>query len=164
MASATITIADTEDEQVSIKLSFGTAGTDPASPAHHAAVVALEAIGRHLSNAHEPLELVAHLRRQREFSERTFGPGPRAAGVIAHIRRELVEIEANPGDVTEWIDVVLLAFDGAWRAGFSPEQIAEALTAKQAKNETRDWPDWRAADPDQPIEHVRPGDHIETPA
>lgn len=53
MASATITIADAEDEQVSIKLSLGTPGIDPASPAHHAAVVALEAIARHLKDEPE---------------------------------------------------------------------------------------------------------------
>ncbi len=58
-------------------------------------------------------DLVAHLYRQREFSLRTFGPGPRTAGVIDHIRKELREIEADPLDLEEWIDVVLLAFDGA---------------------------------------------------
>lgn len=155
MSHATITIADAEDEQVSVKLSFGPAGTDPASAAHYAAVVALEAVGRHLKGEPAPVDLVAHLQRQRAFSERTFGPGPRVAGVLEHLRRELTEIEANPGDVFEWVDVVLLAFDGAWRAGFTPEQIAEALTAKQARNEARDWPDWRTVAADQPIEHVR---------
>ncbi len=37
-----------------------------------------------------------HLERQRRFSERTFGPGSRAAGVIDHIRKELREIEEAP--------------------------------------------------------------------
>jgi hypothetical protein len=27
--------------------------------------------------------------------------------------------------------------------------------AKLAKNEKREWPDWRTADPNGPIEHVR---------
>lgn len=100
-------------------------------------------------------DLVAHLYRQREFSERTFGPGARTAGVLDHIRKELNEIEADPADVTEWIDVVLLALDGAWRAGFTPVQIAQAIAAKQAKNEARTWPDWRTADPGKAIEHDR---------
>ncbi len=104
------------------------------------------------------LDLVKHLYRQRAFSERAFGPGDRTAGVIDHIRKELVEIEAVPGDVSEWIDVVLLAFDGAWRSGYSPEQIAAALEAKQSKNERRNWPDWRTADPGKAIEHVRGGE------
>lgn len=100
-------------------------------------------------------DLVAHLVRQREFSERTFGPGVRTKGVLDHIRKELNEIEADPADISEWIDVVLLALDGAWRHGFTPEQIADALAAKQAKNEARTWPDWRTADPTKAIEHVR---------
>lgn len=100
-------------------------------------------------------DLVAHLHRQREFSERTFGPGTRTAGVLDHIRKELNEIEAKPDDVSEWVDVILLALDGAWRAGFSPEQIARAIAAKQERNESRKWPDWRTADPEKAIEHVR---------
>ena len=100
-------------------------------------------------------DLVAHLQRQRAFSLVTFGPGPRTAGVIAHIRKELAEIEASPTDVSEWIDVALLALDGAWRAGHSPEAIAKALEAKQAKNEARTWPDWRDAGEGEPIEHNR---------
>ncbi len=100
-------------------------------------------------------DLVAHIRRAKAFSERTFGPGARTAGVVAHIRKELVEIEAAPADLSEWIDVVILALDGAWRAGYSAEHIVEALAAKQAKNEARKWPDWRTAPADGPIEHVR---------
>ncbi|MFK4044520.1 dATP/dGTP pyrophosphohydrolase domain-containing protein [Roseomonas mucosa] len=101
------------------------------------------------------MNLIAHLHRQRAFSARTFGPGARTAGVLDHIREELREIEAKPDDLSEWIDVVLLACDGAWRAGYTPEQIAEALAAKLARNEAREWPDWRTADPDKAIEHVK---------
>lgn len=101
------------------------------------------------------MDLVSHLYRQRTWSEQTFGPGDRAAGVIAHIRKELVEIEAAPQDLEEWIDVVLMAFDGAWRAGHSPEAIVSGLIAKQRKNEIRSWPDWRTANLDEPIEHDR---------
>lgn len=103
-------------------------------------------------------DLVAHLERQRTFSLKTFGPGTRAAGVIDHIRKELREIEADPTDVEEWIDVIILAFDGAWRAGFEPARIVEAIIAKQTKNEARRWPDWRTADPDKAIEHDRSGE------
>src|SRR5690606_21013427 len=99
-------------------------------------------------------DLVAHLDRQRAFSERTFGHGVRTQGVLDHIRKELAEIEAAPHDLTEWIDVVLLAFDGAWRAGYTPQQIADALATKQAKNEARDWPDWRTQPADRAITHI----------
>lgn len=97
----------------------------------------------------------AHLHRQKEWSERTFGPGSRAIGVVDHIRKELREVEADPSDVTEWIDVVILALDGAWRAGYSPQEIIAALTEKQRLNELRAWPDWRKMSPDQAIEHER---------
>lgn len=100
-------------------------------------------------------DLVAHLERQRAFSQQTFGPGQRTQGVLDHIRKELVEIEASPSDLSEWIDVVLLALDGACRAGFSSQEIASALGAKQTRNEARTWPDWRTADPNKAIQHTK---------
>ena len=103
-------------------------------------------------------DLIAHLLRQRDWSAKTFGPGPRTKGVVDHIRKELAEIEADPADIMEWVDVVILAFDGAWRAGWEPEAIVAAIEAKQAKNEARKWPDWRTASPDHAIEHDRSTD------
>lgn len=85
-----------------------------------------------------------HLKRQRCWSEATFGPGTRHNGVVDHIRKELLEIEA----VMEWIDVAILALDGAWRSGATPEQIIMALVGKQIKNEGRTWPDWKTMSPD----------------
>ena len=99
----------------------------------------------------------AHLARQAAWSLKTFGPGDRAQGVVDHIRKELREIEQAPGDLEEWIDVVILALDGAWRSGATPDQIIAAIAAKQAKNEKRKWPDWRTADPSKAIEHVKEG-------
>lgn len=96
----------------------------------------------------------AHLERQRTWSRETFGPGHRTKGVLDHIRKELKEIEADPLDVKEWVDVIILAFDGAWRAGWEPQQIIDAIEAKQARNEARSWPDWRIQSEDQAIEHV----------
>ena len=96
-----------------------------------------------------------HLTRQREWSGRTFGPGARTLGVLDHIRKELKEIEDAPGDVGEWVDVIILAFDGAWRAGWEPQEIIDAIKAKQERNEARTWPDWRTASPDHAIEHDR---------
>ena len=59
------------------------------------------------------------------------------------------------GELEEWVDVIILAMDGAWRCGHTPEQIASAIVAKQTKNEGRTWPDWRTAEPGKAIEHVR---------
>lgn len=108
-------------------------------------------------------DLVEHLKRQMAFSAKTFGPGVRTKGVIDHIRKELGEIEENPRDVEEWIDVVLLACDGAWRTGASAEHIVASLALKLHKNESRDWPDWRTANLDQAIQH-KPGAEVTSAA
>ncbi|NKI68924.1 DUF550 domain-containing protein [Collimonas pratensis] len=105
-------------------------------------------------------DFAAHLTHQAEWSRNTFGPGSRAAGVVDHIRKELIEIEADPGDLKEWVDVIILALDGAWRSGASADEIIAAIVAKQAKNESRVWPDWRTADPTKAIEHDRSHDAI----
>ncbi len=96
-----------------------------------------------------------HLERQRAWSSSTFGPGRRTLGVLDHIRKELDEIAADPDDLEEWVDVIILGFDGAWRHGWEPQQIIDAIKAKQAKNEARTWPDWRTMSQDQAIEHDR---------
>jgi hypothetical protein len=75
------------------------------------------------------------------WSEKTFGPGPRTENLLNHIAGELDEIEAKPADVTEWIDVVMLALDGAYRSGHSPKEICEALVRKYEINLTRKWID-----------------------
>jgi hypothetical protein len=95
----------------------------------------------------------AHISRQREFGERTFGPAYK--GVLDHLAKELDEVRAAPHDVSEWADVIILAIDGAWRAGHDPQSIIDAVHAKQAVNEARTWPDWRTAEPGKVIEHDR---------
>lgn len=115
----------------------------------------LEDLIARAESAEARFDLAAHLRRQRDFSEKTFGPGLRTHGVLDHIRKELREIEADPNDIMEWVDVIILAFDGAWRAGWEPEEIVNAIVAKQTRNESRSWPDWRKTDPNKAIEHNR---------
>lgn len=103
-------------------------------------------------------DLVAHLRRQADFSARTFGPGARVEGVTDHISKELQEVRDSDGALAEWVDVIILGMDGAWRSGATPEQIVAAIEAKQAKNEQRKWPDWRTAPAGKAIEHDRTAD------
>lgn len=113
-------------------------------------------------------DLVPHIKRQIAFSRATFGPGERRKGVIDHIRKELDEIEAGDGDPKEWIDVVILAFDGLWRSLLHhgipypavPHKIVELLARKQDRNEQRNWPDWRTADPEKAIEHDRSAEAV----
>lgn len=70
-----------------------------------------------------------------------------------HIEKELEEIRRHPSDCEEWIDVIILAIDGAFRSGHSPAEIALTLRRKQDKNIQRTWiiPE----DPTIPIEHNR---------
>ncbi len=100
-------------------------------------------------------DFLTFVRRHREWSERTFGPGDHAAALVAHIRKECHELEANPGDLFEWIDVIILALDGAGRAGHSSRRIVDALLEKQRENENRIWPDWRTVEAGTPFEHTR---------
>jgi len=96
-----------------------------------------------------------HIDRQRAFSAATFGPGMRTKGVLDHIRKEMKEIEVSPSDLDEWVDVIILGIDGAWRAGHKPQEIIDAIVSKQTRNEARTWPDWRTAPEGQAIEHDR---------
>jgi len=97
----------------------------------------------------------AFCQRLLDWSKGAHGPAARTKGVLDHMRKELLEIEAQPDDLEEWIDMVLLSINGAMRRGFTPAQIVGGLLAKMSKNEDRVWPDWRTADPDKAIEHVR---------
>lgn len=136
---------------------------------HGTAMEEAQRMGERLNAVYQRFDLSDHLGRQREWSLATFGPGDRRKGIVDHLRKELQEIENNPKDIFEWIDVILLGLDGAWRAGHTPEQIVEALAAKQTKNEGRVWPDWRTQSADKAIEHDRSADpqglpDIEPPA
>jgi hypothetical protein len=102
-------------------------------------------------------DLMKFLERQRTWSEKTFGPGDRTKGIVAHVRKELEEIlEASPEDaLDEWIDVIILSLDQCWRLGASPQKIAWALENKYQINMKRRWEDWRTKSPDEPVEHIR---------
>ncbi|MGO1160406.1 dATP/dGTP pyrophosphohydrolase domain-containing protein [Brucella sp. C7-11G] len=101
--------------------------------------------------------------RQIEWSKKTFGPALRTLGILDHIRKELKEIEAEPHDLSEWIDVVILAMDGFWRHGGTVKDLMPRLLAKQQKNMARDWPDWRNMSEDSAIEHDRTKDAAPSP-
>ena len=97
----------------------------------------------------------ARLARQREWSHNTFGPGLRTDGNLDHIAKEAEEVRADPADLKEWVDIILLALDGAWRTGAEPQQIIDAIIEKQERNTARTWPDWRTVDRNKAIEHQR---------
>lgn len=98
--------------------------------------------------------LAAFMVSQIEWSSRTFGPAMRTGGILKHIAKELAEIEASPRDLSEWIDVVILALDGYWRHGGRPETIMRDLNAKAAINHGRTYP--VPTSEDEPCKHMRP--------
>lgn len=98
-------------------------------------------------------DLLTHIRQQRSFSKHAFGPGARVEGLLDHIAKEMEEVRQNPEDLSEWMDIASLSFDGAWRTGASPEEIVDVFEAVLRRNQKRKWPDWRTADPDKAIEH-----------
>lgn len=73
------------------------------------------------------------------FSTQTFGTGMRTKGICKHIRAKLREIETAPHDISEWVDVILLAIDGAWRTGHNAEEVAQAVIDKLHINMKRKW-------------------------
>lgn len=97
-------------------------------------------------------DLVDYIEIQREWSGVVFGEGRRTAGLIEHIRLELGEIEDAPEDVMEWVDVIILALDGAWRTGCAPAEIARAMAQKQVTNIQRKWPE--SSREGEAIEHI----------
>jgi hypothetical protein len=116
-----------------------------------------------LDNEHKTgFDFVAYLEREKAFSEKTFGPGKRVCGLMDHIRLELEEIEADPSDIYEWVDVVILALDGMWRQGYTSEEIINALVTKQGIVEARKWPNWRSMCPDKAIHHIKKDQNEDT--
>lgn len=110
-------------------------------------------------------DLVRFFDDKAAWSLDTFGPGDRYNGVVEHIRRELQEILLKPTDLVEWVDVVLLAMDGAWRsADANGERFVATLIEKDRKNRTRSWPDWRTLKPDEVSEHHRADDMWNRPS
>jgi hypothetical protein len=107
-------------------------------------------------------DLKKHIERAIVFSKETYGPGHRSEAICKHIEKEVNEIREKPHDLEEWIDIIILGIDGAWRSVKAPlsrgeiaTMIAGCLEAKQTKNERRQWPNWRDVPADSPIEHVR---------
>lgn len=105
------------------------------------------------------MNLIDYIQRHIKWSRATFGKGKFTQRLTNHIRKELREIEAAPTDLEEWIDVLILGLDGAWRAGHSAEEITLMLEAKLKKNKSRVFllPD----DPNEPAEHDRSLDHLQ---
>ncbi len=101
------------------------------------------------------MDFLKFVKDYQEWNTEAFGPGERTKGHIDHITKELVEIEKDPHDTVEWVDIIFLAISGALRHGANPEDIIASMEAKLEKNKNREWPDWRTASHDQAINHIK---------
>jgi hypothetical protein len=91
-------------------------------------------------------------RKQFQWSRATFGEGYRMVAILQHIRDELAEVKAKPDDPVEWIDVALLALDGAWRCrNLDADSVMALMVEKMRKNRTRKW---APVTGDEPCRHV----------
>lgn len=129
----------------------------PRTPASDFEYVMAEAA---LAALQPRLDMVSFLDRFLIVNREKFGPGERLAGTLDHMQKEIIEVLADPYDCEEWVDVALLALQGAARHGHTAEAIAGTLMHKVAKIEARTYPDWRTADPDKAIEHIREEDAV----
>lgn len=93
---------------------------------------------------------------QADWSRATFGPdsgGP--TGALAHLAKEVKECQEKPDDIFEFADIMFLAFDSCRRAGFTYEQLLDAIWKKLEINKNRKW---GPRVPGQPVEHIREGE------
>jgi len=103
------------------------------------------------------MNLNLFIKDQIEFSKATFGEGERS-GVLDHMLKEIEELREAPDDINEWIDLILLAIDGAWRSGSDQNEIVECLKAKLTINCARNWPDHTFYMASEAIQHLKPVD------
>jgi hypothetical protein len=79
--------------------------------------------------------------RQSAWSQQTFGfdsdRGPE--GALAHLAREVAEIQAKPKDLIEYADAYILLCDACRRAGYEYDDLISAVEAKAAINRQRTW-------------------------
>jgi len=97
-----------------------------------------------------------YLARHWTWSRAAFGSGRQTNGILEHLGKELAEIRTRPDDLVEWVDVMILAFDGYLRHGGSVDGLMRDLEAKQAENLARRWPP--PGDGERAVEHLRDDD------
>lgn len=90
----------------------------------------------HAESAKDPLRFVRQAHA--EWSDRQFGNvGP--VGPLKHLAKEAIEAAEAPDDISEFADIIMLVWDATRRAGFSDEQLAEAVAEKLERNKRRTW-------------------------
>lgn len=86
-----------------------------------------------------------------EWSDRQFGNvGP--VWPLKHLAKEAIEAAEAPDDISEFADIIMLVWDTTRRAGFSDEQLAEAVAEKLERNKRRAWGEVKDG---EPCHHVK---------
>lgn len=86
-----------------------------------------------------------------DWSDRQFGNvGP--VGPLKHLAKEAIEAAEAPDDISEFADILMLVWDATRRAGFSDEQLAEAVAEKLERNKRRAWGEVKDG---EPCHHVK---------
>lgn len=77
----------------------------------------------------------------KNWSCETFGDetvrGP--IGPLKHLKKECDEAIADPTDITEYADLLILVIDASWRAGFSLGDLRRGTLAKIEVLKTREY-------------------------
>jgi len=72
------------------------------------------------------------------FTDKTFGESTPEAKAL-HLSEEAKEAAADPQDIIEWADCQILLLDGLRKAGFTTEDLYQAVLRKMEINKTRKW-------------------------
>ena len=72
------------------------------------------------------------------FTDKVFSGGTARAKAL-HLSEEAKEAAADPGDIIEWADCMILLLDGARKAGFTTDDLHQAVLRKMEINYKRKW-------------------------
>lgn len=97
------------------------------------------------------MSLATFMDRLQVVSRKQFGEGKRTGSLTKKISQELEEVIAQPDDLEEWVDILILAMDGYWRHGGTSEWLLHDLHNKLCVVAERTYP---KTDEDTPVQHV----------
>jgi len=92
-----------------------------------------------------------------QWAATTFGPSSERGpiGPLKHLEKEAKEAQESPFDESEYADCMILVMDCAHRAGIDLDDLIDSVIRKMEVNKSREWPDWKDSDQNEPIEHIR---------
>lgn len=73
-----------------------------------------------------------------KWAAKTF-PSATTQSALHHLKEEIKEVEADPTDVMEYADMLMLVMEAARLSGFSADDILKAFAQKHEINKSRIW-------------------------